>query len=97
MVNISPSYKVQAASDLRISAVGDWGCTGNTLETVKNAKSLNPNLVLALGDYSYGSTPGCWFDAIRPIGSMTKINFGNHEVESDTLLNSYLKNFGLSR
>lgn len=97
MVNISPSHKVLAASDLRITAVGDWGCTGNTLDTVKNAKNLNPNLVLALGDYSYGNTPGCWFDAIRPIGPMTKINFGNHEVESDTLLNSYLKNFGLSR
>jgi len=35
---------VVAASDLAILAVGDWGCTVNTRDTVANIKSLSPNL-----------------------------------------------------
>ncbi len=62
-----------------------------------NVQKQNPDLVLALGDYSYASTSGCWFDLIRPIGSITKTDFGNHDVENSGLVNSYLNNFGLSR
>ena len=76
---------------------GDWGCTGNTQDTVKNVQRQNPNLLLALGDYSYANTPGCWFDMIRPIGSITKVGIGNHDVENSALLSSYLNNFGLAR
>jgi Calcineurin-like phosphoesterase len=53
--------------------------------------------VLALGDYSYEDTPNCWLHELRPIGTITKINFGNHEVENSMLLTSYLNSFGLSR
>jgi hypothetical protein len=52
---------------------------------------------LALGDYSYEKTSTCWLDVIKPINSITKINFGNHEDESKNLLNSYLSHFGLSK
>jgi hypothetical protein len=86
-----------AASPVRISATGDWGCTGNTIETVNNIKNQNPDLVLALGDYSYEDTAECWLDVLRPIGSITRINFGNHDVQNSMLLNSYLNSFGLSR
>jgi len=72
-------------------------CTGNTQETVKDVEKQNPYLLLALGDYSYAITSGCWFDLIRPIGSITKIGFGNHDVENSGLETSYLNNFGLSR
>ena len=60
-------------------------------------KKQNPDLLLALGDYSYANTPGCWFDTIRPVGSITKVGIGNHEVENAALLSSYLNNFGLTR
>ena len=63
---------------------------------MSNAKAQNPNLVLALGDYSYADTANCWFDIVSPIGSMTKINIGNHEVVSADLLNSYLNKFRLT-
>jgi hypothetical protein len=89
--------KALAASPIRISATGDWGCTGNTIGTVNNIKNQNPDLVLALGDYSYEDTADCWLNVLRPIGSITKINFGNHEVQNSMLLNSYLNSFGLSR
>ena len=36
---------------LILPAAGDWGCTGNTQDTVKNVQKQNPYLLLALGDY----------------------------------------------
>ncbi|HEY7110076.1 MAG TPA: metallophosphoesterase [Nitrososphaeraceae archaeon] len=89
--------KAFALPTVIISATGDWGCTGNTIATINNIMNQKPNLVLGLGDYSYEDTPNCWLDALRPIASITRINFGNHEVENPILLTSYLKNFSLSR
>jgi len=89
--------KALAQSDTHIVAAGDWGCSSNTEKTVKSANSMDPQLVLALGDYSYEKTSTCWLDVIKPINSITKINFGNHEDESKSLLNSYLSHFGLSK
>ncbi|MFI5406755.1 MAG: metallophosphoesterase [Nitrososphaerales archaeon] len=86
-----------AAADLGISAVGDWGCSSNTQQTVNNIKNKNPQLVLALGDYSYQSTAKCWLDKVKPIDSKTKINIGNHEVGTKKLLDSYLDHFKLSK
>jgi predicted MPP superfamily phosphohydrolase len=85
-----------AASGTHIVAAGDWGCSKNTEETVKLAQSMNPQLLLALGDYSYEKTATCWLDLIKPVDSITKINFGNHE-DSDNLINAYSNHFGLSK
>ena len=76
---------------------GDWGCTQNTRDTVANIKNLNPNLVLALGDYSYSYTSACWLNIVKPINSITKINIVNHDDQSIILLRSYMNNFGLSK
>ena len=57
--------KVLAASDTHVVAAGDWGCSSNTEKTVNNAKSMNPQLLLALGDYSYEKTSTCWLDLIQ--------------------------------
>ena len=86
-----------AASGTHIVAAGDWGCSKNTEKTVKLAQSMNPQLLLALGDYSYEKTATCWLNLIKPVESITKINFGNHEDESDSLLNSYLSHFSLTK
>ena len=85
-----------AASGTHIVAAGDWGCSKNTEETIKLVKSMNPQLLLALGDYSYEKTATCWMNLIKPVDSITKINIGNHD-ESDGLLNTYLSHFGLSK
>jgi predicted phosphodiesterase len=95
--NFHPISEAAAATDLTISIVGDWGCNSNTGKTVSNIKNKGPDLVLALGDYSYQSTAKCWFDKIKPIDSKTEINIGNHDDDTKKLLNSYLKHFGLSK
>ena len=89
--------KAIAQSNTHIVATGDWGCSNNTEKTVKSANSMNPQLVLALGDYSYEKTATCWLNIIKPINSITKINFGNHEDESDEDFSRYMSHFGLSK
>jgi hypothetical protein len=99
IVTYSGSYleKSFAGSDTQIVAVGDWGCSENTEKIVQDVKSMNPQSLLALGDYSYDKTATCWFDIIKPVQSITKINIGNHETEGESMLNSYLNHFGLSK
>lgn len=89
-----PAYGL---SDFNISSVGDWGCNSNTKSTVTNIKGKSPELVLALGDYSYQPTATCWLNTISSIKSITKINIGNHENDADEDLNKYLSSFGLSK
>jgi hypothetical protein len=92
-----PGRNIYGVSDLRILTVGNWGCTSNSQATVNNINSKNPDLVLGLGDYSYESTPDCWFSAIKPFDSKMKISIGNHDVMNNKLLNSYLDHFGISK
>jgi hypothetical protein len=72
-------------------AVGDWDCTSETEDTVDNIIDQDPELVLALGDFSYSGDPDCWFDLIEPIADKTKIVMGNHEENED----DYMNYFGL--
>ena len=39
-------------------AVGDWDCTSETEDTVDNIIDQDPELVLALGDFSYSGDAG---------------------------------------
>src|SRR6476660_1375547 len=94
--NKGPFSQAFAASDIKIAAVGNWGCTSNSQATVNNINSKNPELVLGLGDYSYESTPDCWFNEIKAFDSKMKISIGNHDVMTKKLLNSYLNHFSLS-
>jgi hypothetical protein len=77
-------------SIFNIAAVGDWDCTGETEDTVDNIIDQDPELVLALGDFSYNGDADCWFEIIEPIADKTKIVLGNHEDEED-----YMDFFGL--
>jgi hypothetical protein len=87
-----------APPDFNFAAVGDWGCTSNTNMTVNNILNKNPELVLALGDFSYEPTADCWLDIIQPIDNTIdnamKIALGNHDVED---LQNYMDHFGLAR
>jgi hypothetical protein len=95
--NKGPFSQAFAASGIKIAAVGNWGCTSNSQATVNNINSKNPELVLGLGDYSYESTPDCWFNEIKAFDSKMKISIGNHDVMTKKLLNSYLNHFSLSK
>jgi hypothetical protein len=95
-------------ADFNIAAVGDWGCTSNTQDTVDNIVDKDPELVIGLGDYSYADSADCWFDIVDPIIDKMIIAIGNHEVqrpgqgdnstniESPELLEKYMNRFGLS-
>jgi hypothetical protein len=96
-INKDPFSQAFAASGIKIAAVGNWGCTSNSQATVNNINSKNPELVLGLGDYSYESTPDCWFNEIKAFDSKMKISIGNHDVMTKKLLNSYLNHFSLSK
>jgi hypothetical protein len=77
-------------SIFNLVAVGDWDCTGETEDTVDNIINQDPELVLALGDFSYSGDADCWLELIEPIADKTKIVMGNHEDEDD-----YMDFFGL--
>jgi predicted phosphodiesterase len=87
----------QHSEAVKILTVGDFGCGSNAKNTVNNIEDKDPELVLALGDYSYKSTAKCWFDIIKPIDKETEINIGNHDDDTKKLLNSYLDHFDLSK
>jgi Calcineurin-like phosphoesterase len=94
MVNMYQS--TYALEDFNFAAVGDWGCTSDTDDTVDNIRDKNPELVLGLGDYSYRDSASCWLEKIQPIDSITKINIGNEDLGPD-LLDEYINHFGLTQ
>jgi hypothetical protein len=84
-------------ADFNFGAAGDWGCFTSSKDTVNNIMDKNPELVLALGDFSYMSTADCWLDLIEPFISKVKIAIGNHELRSQSLLNQYMSTFNLTK
>jgi hypothetical protein len=86
-----------AASDTHIVAAGDWHCTEDAAKAVNVAKSLKPQLILGLGDYSSTETESCWVNLSKPVDSITKIAIGNHDDEHEGLANQYLNHYGLSK
>ena len=99
IVTYSGSFleKGLAASDTHIVAAGDWHCTDDASKAVNVANSLKPQLILGLGDYSSTETESCWVNLSKPVDSITKIAFGNHDNEYDGLANAYLNHYGLSK
>jgi hypothetical protein len=95
---IANAQTVPAVSDFNFAAVGDWGCTPNTNNTVNNIVGKNPELVLALGDYSYNTTSDdCWFKIVKPIQDKMKIAIGNHDHRGLGELYRYMSHFGLTQ
>jgi aldose sugar dehydrogenase len=94
-------------ADFNFAAVGDWGCTHNTQNTINNIIDKSPELVLGLGDYSYNNYADCWLRLIDPIYDKMKIVLGNHEhltytsrtsyYSSPERLQEYMNYFNLSR
>jgi len=92
------SFQANYALAINFGAAGDWGCNSNTGKTVSNIRSHNsPERILALGDYSYTSTPTCWLDIIDSIKNRTRITIGNHEDDSSEGFSQYMSAFGLSK
>lgn len=93
----SPISDENSVGDFNIAAVGDWGCTANTHETIGNIENKDPELVLALGDFSYSNSPDCWFQEIAPFELKTKIAIGNHDDNPRELRTAYMTRFNLNQ
>jgi hypothetical protein len=85
-----------ALPDVHFSAVGDFQCATPAKNTVSNIQSMNPSVVLGLGDYSYETTETCWLNIIQPIKSITKVAIGNHEVDESQKYSKIVSEFGLT-
>jgi hypothetical protein len=95
-ITTSLSLPTQTIPDFNFVAIGDWGCNSNTNNTVNNILDKKPELVLALGDYSYNNTDDCWFKIVDPIDEIMKIAIGNHDIGNmHKKLHNYTNYFGL--
>ena len=75
-------------------AAGDWGCKNDAQNTFTMMKRMEPELYLALGDYSYEPSLGCWFKIVEPAGSALKVVVGNHDAEG-SLMHALMNKFNL--
>ena len=92
--------KTKESDYFSIVTAGDFGCSMRAQENIKEMSSLDPDLFLALGDYSYKKSPDCWFEMTKSLDANTKIAIGNHEDKeesegSDKLIQSYLDHYDL--
>ena len=100
-------FKNKTLNDFNFAAVGDWGCTADTQNTLKNIIKEDPQLILGLGDYSYEKNAKCWLQIIKPIDTKMRIVIGNHDHEiytngsanysSYTSLRQYMTHFNLTK
>jgi len=91
------NYPTNPTGNFSLAAVGDFGCTPNTINTVRNIQSVNPDLIIALGDYSYEPLAGCWLATVDPIDEKMKIVIGNHDNETAEGLKQYMSHFKLEK
>jgi hypothetical protein len=91
------SSDVTTPPNFNIVAVGDFDCRAETTDTINNIVSRDPELTLALGDFSYEETADCWLKLVNPIDEKMKIVMGNHEVVPASLLNQYMSHFNLTK
>ena len=84
--------------NFNFAAVGDFGCSTNTQNTIENMQSKNPEIVLTLGDLSYHSTADCWFDMMSPVKDKLMLTLGYHDVEDgQAKMNQYMNSFALEK
>jgi len=100
-INVGPNGTGITASnnpsirDFNIATVGDMGCMPEANKTVSNMVSRDPELVLALGDFSYQNSSKCWIDLMKPLNNITKITLGNHEWPFPLMM-QYVYQFNIS-
>jgi len=84
--------------NFNFAAVGDFGCSTNTQNTIENMQSNDPEIVLTLGDLSYHSTADCWFDMMSPVKDKLMLTLGYHDVEDgQAKMNQYMNSFALEK
>jgi len=68
--------------DINIVVAGDFYCNDETEDTIKNIISVNPELIITIGDHVKDEiSASCWIDMSQPIKDKMKIAIGNHDIE----------------
>ncbi len=89
------------AQDFTFVVIGDMGTTPAANKNLEQMISENPSFVLHAGDLSYANGVSViwdiWFYQIAPLAANVPYmpSIGNHEVEPDLGLSSYLGRFAL--
>jgi hypothetical protein len=83
-------------AEFNFVAAGDWGCDHEAIHTFSMMKSMQPELYLGLGDYSYQKSIDCWLNIVKSAGNAFKISLGNHDTEGK-LLQAYMDEFKLDK
>jgi len=83
-------------SDFNFVAAGDWGCQNDAKNTFSMMKKMEPELYLALGDFSYEPTLDCWSNIVNSAGPALKVAVGNHDTEG-SVLRTLMNKFNLDR
>jgi predicted phosphodiesterase len=83
-------------ADFNFVAAGDWGCGHDALNTFSMKKSMEPELYLGLGDYSYTDSANCWINIVKSVGKDFKIALGNHDTSRKSL-KAYMEEFRLEK
>jgi hypothetical protein len=96
------SENKSSSSSFNIAVASDWGCNEDAKKTAENIQEKNPELVIAVGDLSYGKSADCWFKIVEPFKSKIKIAMGDHEYSDTTggatgVTNDYLKPLNLDK
>jgi Calcineurin-like phosphoesterase len=83
--------------DFNFAVAGDFGCSQNAKDTIRNMGDKKPELVLPLGDLSVEDNTGnCWLDLVSPFDNRLQITFGYHDINEGTAkLDQYKEVFGL--
>src|SRR4051812_7588963 len=84
---VSGGTSAQGAGEpgvVHFTAAGDYGANSNTQAVLAGMKAQNPDLTLAVGDFSYGTTgqEQAWCDMVTGIlgaGYPFELISGNHE------------------
>ena len=84
------------AGNFNFVAAGDWGCGKDAHNTFGMMKTMEPELYLALGDYSYEPSLGCWFNIVESAGSSLRVVVGNHDAEG-SLVHTLMNKFNLAK
>lgn len=97
-INAVSSQFISNHNAFNFAAAGDWGCNEMSQRTVNNIQSKEPDIVLALGDFSYQKDTGCWFNIMSPLLNKTRIVIGEHDYDTgnSSRLYDYVNNFNLS-
>ena len=96
--SLSSSIQSEQKTGFNFAAVGDMGCSPLTEKIINDINNKSPEVILALGDLSYQrDNADCWLNIVAPVEPKLKIVLGDHDYDSDSVLEQYKNHFNMSQ